>query len=349
MPSKSLSVAVSGLARIYFELNILITKVINLIFVFQTILGFGESSIVSYYDTTSKSWSPLSRFPSLPRKDCKGTHDSCLNAEGNLYVARGTARLPRVIKCPQFLRLDLATNTWQPLQPMTRRRNGHHLVFLDAKIYTIGTVHPDDYDMYMSMEVYSIVNNIWQTLPSLPQELIISDCSCVAYQGKLLVYGTPLIQYAFSDNEYYLYAYDPITADWSLLLTCEHPEDDYSGLVTSGEKCYRVVRGTCKCKVTGCQWHETCIHQLVIHTGNGSAMVGEKQDQALLPVRQRKKFFYINGEVFTMYRKKFLRIGVAIGGNQEVFLEQMHLWWDLHSLKKPNFATSMLVDKEKWL
>ncbi|XP_072020977.1 kelch-like protein 28 isoform X2 [Amphiura filiformis] len=310
-----------------------------------TILGIGDPAM--YYDTELESWVTLKNFPKLPKKDCFKPLDTCINAGGTLFVARDAVRLPHVLKCPQFLKLDIANNIWQPLQPMTRRATYSPLVFLDSNIYVIGTVVPG-VQFSQLCEVYSIRNNTWNSIASLPKCVAVGHLrSCAVYDGSIFVYAMDF------EQRNHLQMYDPVTDSWSVLMTCQHCiTSTYNiGLVVSNGKCYRVISGNCECKVEGCQWHEINVHELVINAENKNASVVDKQDQSLLPEMYRKRFFCINGEVFTVFRGKFHNIGVTAGDNRQMFLQQLHVWWKLFPCDTSVrlMQTTFTLDKTKWL
>ena len=320
----------------------------------QAILGIDDP--VTYYDTGSRRWVDLPKFPRLPEKD-NIDGDSCVNVEGHLYVSRGTKHLPRKLKCPQFLRLDMENSRWIPLESMIKRRKSTNLVALNGRIYAIG----GDVSEYESVtaEVYNINNNAWYNLPALSQRIYRpTPQSCVAYEGKVLVYGRGSWNgesYTISSVEHHLLMYDPRGMRWSNLLMDSHLElPTTTGLVVNEGKCYRVTGG-CTCKNEGCKGHDITVHEVIIDFNTKVARIGEKHDQDLitrasLPANQKNKAFRINKDVYLIYHKQFFKTGIKLARNRTDPVK-LGVW---QNLKRTTTGSSLLLshimfDKAKWL
>ncbi|XP_072021215.1 kelch-like protein 6 [Amphiura filiformis] len=281
----------------------------------NAILCMGKVS--TFYDVDKSSWLPLTHFPDLPLKDCAGTVDSCCNADGNLFVARGTESLPRRLKRPQFIKYDYVSNRWQTLAPMEQRRSKPLLVYnsRNGKIYAIG----GDELPNTSCEFYSIRCNKWYSMSIIPADIShavrnANPSSCVAYNGVILIYAPPVHQEVGSENEYLLGMYNPATGSWKILNTFRHPvPPSICGLVVVDGMCYRVVGGNCKCRENLCAWHEINVHELEVDIQNGSAVIGDVQDQSSVAARLgplKKCAFIIDDELFVTANKHFHKIGV---------------------------------------
>ena len=301
-----------------------------------------------YYDVDTKDLKTLHRFPPLPKKDCADTEDNILNANGILYVSRGTLNLPRKLKYPQFLRLDETNKKWIPLAPMIRRRHHSALVYADGKIYVFGKCSETGDDRFG--EVYDISNNCWQLLPDTPLSITApKQFSLATYRGKILLYGTSCKQLPefHEPIDHTLLVFNPITNTWSNpLVTVSHPL--ISGLVVSEDKIYRAIFGICRCTVDGCQWHKMNVHELVLDIENGTASIGDRQDQTL----SHRGIFGLNGEVFMFKGLQYLKTGITTDSNQiQAHLEQLKALVNLpknHESYQPSFTT-FTFDRLKWL
>ncbi|XP_072026189.1 kelch-like protein 28 [Amphiura filiformis] len=320
----------------------------------NSVLCIGGCS--QFYDVKKQDWLRLSpnKFPDLPPKDCTETVDSCCNAEGNLFVVRGTAQLPRRLKCPVFLKFDFISNKWQTLAPLTRRRDKPVLVYMKGMIYAIGG------DAWDPCEVYSISTNKWKAIPSIPMNMYDADedlipSSFVSYNGVILSYILSEDNEEFdTETEYNLGMYDPSRRSWSVLATVHHFSPSLEcGLVVQGDKCYRVGRN-CKCKTDQCEWHEIQVHELVIDFRNKSALIGEPQDQTSLkdlPEPLKKSTFTINGDLFVIIGRHFHKIGISNCDSSKQ-LEEVRKW--KKAITKPGSyhpcqTTTFMFDKSAWL
>ncbi|XP_072035454.1 kelch-like protein 38 [Amphiura filiformis] len=314
----------------------------------------GRNSI--YYDTcitaSSYRWQRMRKLPDLPFKDCLDTHDSCCNAQGHLYVAQGTVRLPRKLKCPQFLKLDVANKKWCTLSPMIQRREDRPLVYMNGKIFAIGGGENP-----ASCEAYSIEDNRWESIkPIAYSDINMDSISCASHGSKnrLLVYAGTVATEEGNEVRHMLQMYNNNTGldRWSILTSYTHPFSSTTGLVVHDGKCYRVVGGSCNCKEEGCDWHQIVVHELVINIRNDSATLGEKQDQLLIPAEFKKKAFRINQDVFVVVRKNtYHKTGIKITSDQ-VEPVNLDVWDSLlpgpHTGGKFQFTTFM-VDKALWV
>ncbi|XP_072047864.1 kelch repeat and BTB domain-containing protein 2-like [Amphiura filiformis] len=337
------------------------------------IAGNGHRKL--YYDpdcdsTDSTEWYHMDFFPDLPKEDCPDTLNSCCNAQGHLYYAQGTGRLPRKLKCPQFLKLDMANNQWYSLAPMIERRESHPLVYMNGKIFAIGGG-----DDPASCEEYTISENRWQLMkPILSTDMNLGSLSCVAHEriNMILVYYTDKAAQEGNQVEHILQMYNDAYAylprrekNWAVVLRTTHPFSSTTGLVVHGGKCYRVVGGNCTCKEKECKWHHDhiVVHELIIDQYPRSAWIGEEQDQRLIPAEFKKKAFCINQDVFVIVGTHYHKTGIKITRDQVepvnldmwknmfTYQDRTHGVWETMSAfgayGKFQF-TSFMVDRALW-
>ena len=323
-----------------------------------------------YYSKENK-WVTLSKFPPLPAKENVrySTHSIC-NANGELYVARSRKVSPLQLKHTQFLKLDVDNNKWVELSPMKKRRSiispvkkkrgACSMVFLDGRIYAFGC--PTDGDQRCG-EVYDIKDNSWRILPSMPK-LIKMPASCVAYAGKILVYGANDVSTDSDRRQHFLLMYDPLADSWSVLMDVSHPLSsvDPATLVVHNGKCFRVVRGKCLCQADECtdMWHlKISVHELIVDFKDRSAIEGQRQDDRLeqTPIAgdPRFQYFYIDRDVYFFFVSKVYNTGVKVDddGVNEV-LRKRHR--GLKTLNKVELDycegllfTHFMFDKAIWL
>ncbi|XP_072047078.1 kelch repeat and BTB domain-containing protein 2-like [Amphiura filiformis] len=309
-----------------------------------------------FYDTTTSQWLRMNNFPDLPEKDCSDTLNSYCNAQGHIYVAQGTVRLPLKLKCPQFLKLDVANKKWYPLSPMIERRQNHPLVYMNGKIFAIGGGENRG-----SCEAYSIADNRWDSINSMSCRDILNMDSicCVAHKNEniLLVYagmvGTQegnqckhILQMFINDmHAHNLY--------WRVLMKATHPFSRTTSLVEHEGKCYRVVGGKCNCKEKGCSWHQIAVHELVIDPYERSATLGEEQDQRLIPAEFKKVAFRIKQDVFVIVcRQTYHKTGIKITSDQvkPVNLDMFANMFTYNGRSGGRFQfTTFMVDKALWV
>ncbi|XP_072024666.1 kelch-like protein 38 [Amphiura filiformis] len=317
----------------------------------NAVLCIGTYQPTIFYDDQEHDWVKLKKFPALPEKDHGMTTDSCCNAEGNLFVARGRNLSRCTLQLPQFLKLSYLNNKWKTLAPMLKRRVAPILVYMKGSVYAIGGTSNNN-----DCEVFSIRTNRWKKLPILPtSNLKLSPSSCIAHNGVIVIYATSA-QDVGRSSAYLLQMYNPATNSWSTLTTVRHPvASSVCGLVEHDGKCYRVVGPGCKCTNEQCVWHKVNVHELAIDCIDGSASVGEPQDQTALMDQDLPKFlknrgFMINGELFVTINKLFHKIGVASSDQLEEIAEQ---YGGLTSLDRacypPSLTTTFMVDKSVWL
>ncbi|XP_072024658.1 kelch-like protein 38 [Amphiura filiformis] len=316
----------------------------------NTILCIGSTPI--FYDDHKSGWVKLKKFPALPQKDCEGSIDSCCNAEGNLFVARGMYNITG--KRPQFLKLDYVNNSWRVLAPMLKKREAPVLVYRKGSVYAIGGTSTTT-TTYTECEVFSIRTNSWQKLPALPaSNLKLSPSSCVAHNSMIVSYASS-VQDVGILSDYHLHMYNPATNSWSKLTTVRHPvASSVCGLVVHGGKCYRVVGPDCKCTDGLCEWHKVNVHELLIDYTEGSASVGEPQDQTALRDSDIPLFkyrgFMINGELFVTINKHFHKIGAASSDQLQEIAGQ---YGGLNKLNRrcyySTLTTTIMVDKSAWV
>ncbi|XP_072047863.1 kelch-like protein 38 [Amphiura filiformis] len=310
----------------------------------------GNTYHCMYYDTTTSKWLRMDKFPDLPKEDCLKKRKSCCNAQGHLYFAHGTERLPHKLKCPQFLKLDVANNQWYTLSPMIERRQNYPLVYMNGKIFAIGGGENP-----ASCEAYSISKNRWQAIePMIRSDMNVHSLSCAAHGNEdvLLVYTCKVGIQKGDKGEHILQMYnnEDYSGNWSVLLRATHPFCSITGLVVHEGKCYRVV-GKCICKEKGCSWHQIVVHELVIRKKYPWAtFIGEKQDQSLIPAKFKKAAFRINQDVFVISKlQTYHKTGIKITSNQ-VEPVNLDMWKKLSSFRGGKFQfTSFMVDKALWV
>ncbi|XP_072051464.1 kelch-like protein 7 [Amphiura filiformis] len=315
----------------------------------NAILCIGKPTI--FYDAQASDWVKLKKFPALPEKDHDGI-DSCCNAEGNLFVARGLNYQYCTLKHPRFLMFDYVNNRWTTLAPILRRRDATILIYMKGMVYAIGgkSYNTD------KCEVFSIRNNSWKKLPCLSNsDLKLSPSSCIAHNGMIVIYATAAQQVG-TMADYCLEMYNPATKSWSNLKTVRHPvTSSVCGLVVHGGKCYRVIGGECKCTDEMCMWHKINVHELVIDYTEGSASIGEPQDQTALMAQElpqsfKNRGFMINGELFVSINKHFHKIGVTSSDQLEEIAERYAGLSKLDEESYPSsLTTTFMFDKSMWL
>ena len=237
---------------------------------------------------------------------------------------------------PEFMKLDTAANKWCRLSPMSfMSLRFYSLLHVGDNIYVIG-----GYDC----QKYSIDDNQWCPIARLDQlepklePTCIGFLSATVHNDKILIYGSSVYDRDFRYDprvitwvdisvhapgvvkDHYLFMYNSGLNTWVRLLTCSHPEGKYdeisTGLVVHNEKCYRIVDGNCQCREVGCQWHALNICELVIDINGESAVVGELQDQALIPAEFKGKAFRIEQDVFVICGGKVHNTEIKITRNQ---------------------------------
>jgi N-acetylneuraminic acid mutarotase len=88
---------------------------------------------------------------------------------------------------------------------------------MDEKVYIIGgwnipdIIHPDMHLKTNNVEIYSIKNNTWSSVASLPQKL--DHVGAAGYNGKLYVVGGDFGLRQYSSNK--LFIYDPVSDKWT--------------------------------------------------------------------------------------------------------------------------------------
>ena len=304
-------------------------------------VGRHSDESTKYFDRKAKTWRSLTKFPQLPPKDCKTSFDTCCNAGGNLFVARGTQRLPQKLRHPQFLKLDVINKRWIALAPMIKRRQNCKLVFLDDKIYAIGG--------HVISEVYCIKHNFWKLLPEMPVRISVGRMCCTPYKGKILVYGsrgmaidddpdTSESSSSDSDEEeeyrrkhHLLLMFDPLSKTWSTLMSAYHYKSNTIGLVVQDKKVYRIIAGDCWCKKKGCQWHKNHVHELYVTIPDQSALVGERLESVNA---LGKQIVSICGKPYIIFRRSIY----ALSG-----VEGLYSNGGMKQLEKLDYVTMGLV------
>ena len=297
-----------------------------------------------FYDTSAKAWVMLKNFPQLPKKDCKDTPDSLCNAQGNLYIVRGTSPYtPRKLMYPQFIKLDVSSNKWVTLPPNRNRTSSCHLVALDDKIHAFNVSDG-------VCEVYNIKENNWKMLHAHTHlDIGLKLASCTAYAGKILLYKCSSTSRE-GDAEHSLTVFNPISNRWSNLMKVNLPaSSDTTALVVHEGKCYRVIGPTvCACTDESCPWHEYNVHELIIDLRNNTAILGEKQPQTVM--KTNTDCICIAGDVFRVFQGKIFNTGIKVlDEERDAKCNQYRGLEHAYIKDSTQLLTSFMFDKATWL